>query len=255
MATKKNTKKAESQTKKNTPNKEKKIMKKSAPKKEDNKQVAEKKETAKKAAPKKETTEKKEDTPFGQKNNKQVVEKKEEKFVAFCGSNYDPDKNSECELSCKIDMPEEHSKCVAHFKMFGGKSSDKKTAAKKASSKKNVKRDFLGYRLGTRAAGINEMLKEGATAEEMTAAFDSTDNATKTHLYQLKKRNGMDIFRIPGTNKYIYNDGEHIADNVPIGCVDNEAANGQEVPAKAAEDFKPTKIMKQMEENFQKLIG
>lgn len=247
MATNKNTKKAESQTKKNTPNKKEKNMTK--------KKAAPKKETATKAAPKKETTEKKEVAPFDQKNNKQVVEKKEEKFVAFCGSNYDPDKNSECELSCKIDMPEEHSKCVAHFKMFGGKSSDKKTAAKKASSKKNVKRDFLGYRLGTRAAGINEMLKEGATAEEMTAAFDSTDNATKTHLYQLKKRNGMDIFRIPGTNKYIYNDGEHIADNVPIGCVDNEAANGQEVPAKAAEDFKPTKIMKQMEENFQKLIG
>jgi hypothetical protein len=73
----------------------------------------------------------------------------------------------------------------------------------------------------------------------MTEAFDSTENATRTHLYHLKRVNNMDIFMIPGSKKCIFNDAELISESVSIGCVDNPIAHSKVV--ETPKGYKPSK--------------
>lgn len=213
MATKKTATKAKAK-KTETSKKEEKVVKKNT------KKATPKTKKKVEAAPKKIETKK--------------TEPVTDQFVSFCGSHYAPDKSGECEMTCKQEYNEEYVKCLEHFKAQA-KAPEAKT---KKSSKKNKRVDWLGNGLGTRAAGMNELLREGATVEEMTKHFNSTDSATRSHLHTLKAKKGLDIFKIPGSNVMIFDDPEIMAENTPIGCFDNPKHSGKDV--KTPDNYKPS---------------
>ena len=205
-----------------------------------------KKSTPKAKAEKKTETKKKKKTAPKAKVKAKNVESTETpvvettEFMAFCGSSYDPDPQSECQLSCLKDMPDEHKKCHEYFLINGSSMQEKAAHAAKRVAKT---KDYLGYRNGTRASGINQLLCEGATISEMTEHFDSTDNATRTHMYVLKSKHNKEIFKIPGLNRFIFDDPDLISSSLSIGCIDNPVAHGKIVQPK--EDYTvPEDVMK-----------